>query len=91
MSEREYTITLTMLKYFDELYEDSEPYGSPAGRWHRMWGVLVEELRSIRRLIQAGVTVKVEGTETVFTEWCGFSTNGVTGAITCLKMALTNG
>ena len=72
MSEREYTITVEMLKGLDALYEDAEPYGPPPGQWHRMWGVLVEELREIRRLIQAEVTVKVEGTETVFTEWWDF-------------------
>ena len=72
MSEREFTITLEMLRSFDALYEDAEPYGPPPGQWHRMWGVLVEELREIRRLIQAGVTVRVEGTETVFVEWWDF-------------------
>jgi hypothetical protein len=36
------------------------------------WGWLVEELREIRRAVEAGVVVKVEGTQTVLKTWQGF-------------------
>lgn len=42
---------------------------APLGMWHHTWGVFVEELREMCHLIQTGVIVKVEGTETAFTEW----------------------
>lgn len=71
MSEKEYTITAEMLEGFDRLYEDAEDI-TPAMKWHRLWGVLVEELRDLRRLIQAAVTAKVEGTQIGFTEWWDF-------------------
>ena len=71
MAEKEYVITVEMLKEFDEMYEDAEDI-TPTHKWHRDWDILVEALRGIRRQIQAGVTVKVEGTETVFTEWWDF-------------------
>ena len=50
------------------LYEDAEDI-TPAMKWRRLWGVLVEELRTMRRLVEAGVTVKIEGTQTVLTTW----------------------
>ena len=53
------------------LYEDAEDI-TPAMKWRRLWGVLVEELRTMRRLVEAGVTVKIEGTQIVFTEWWDF-------------------
>ena len=71
MSEREHTITVEMLKDLDALYEAAEDMGI-LGQRHTLWGVLVEELRKIRRLVEAGVTVKIEGTQTVLITWQGF-------------------
>jgi len=71
MSETEHTITVEMLKDLDALYEDAEVI-TPTMQWHRLWGVLVEELRKIRRLVEAGVTVKIEGTQTVLITWQDF-------------------
>lgn len=71
MSEREHIITVEMLKDLDALYEQTEDRGI-LGQRHTLWGVLVEELRKIRRLVEAGVTVKIEGTQTVLTTWQGF-------------------
>ncbi len=73
MSEREHTITVEMLKDLDELYEDVEDV-IPGMQRHRFWGILVEELRKIRRLVEAGVTVKIEGTQTVLVTWQDFYT-----------------
>lgn len=71
MSEKEHTITTEMLKYLDGLYEDVEDI-TAAIQSHQLWGVLVEELRKIRRLVEAGVAVKIEGTETVLSNWSDF-------------------
>jgi len=55
----------------DALYEEREDMGGlgprPTG-----WGWLVEELREIRRAVEAGVVVKVEETQTVLTTWQSF-------------------
>jgi hypothetical protein len=40
----------------DALYAERRPDGFPAS-----WGLLVEELREIRRAVEAGVVVRVEG------------------------------
>ena len=72
MGEREHTITAGVLKRFDALYEDAEEL-APGVRTHqRRWDELVDELRAIRRLVEAGVTVKVEGANTVLTTWQEF-------------------
>lgn len=72
MAEREYTITAGMLQRFDALYTDAE-YITPTLRSHqRRWGHLVDELREIRRRVEAGVTVKIEGTDTLLTTWQEF-------------------
>jgi len=42
------------------------------GQWHTGFGILVEELRKIRRLVEAGLMVKIEGTQTVLTTWQDF-------------------
>jgi hypothetical protein len=44
------------LREFDALYEERDPYGRPVG-----WGMLVAELRDVRRAVDAGVVVEVEG------------------------------
>ena len=71
MSNREHTITIEMLKELDALYEETEDMGV-LGRRPVHWGILVEELRQIRRLVEAGVKVKIEGTQTVLNSWQSF-------------------
>jgi hypothetical protein len=53
---REHTLSLDQVRELDELYEKRSSYGH--AQW---WGILVEELREIRRAVQAGVVVQVEG------------------------------
>jgi hypothetical protein len=71
MSKQEHIITVEMLNKLDALYEKTEDMGV-LGRRPIYWGTLVEELRKIRRLIEAGVTVKIEGTQTVLETWQSF-------------------
>lgn len=66
---KEHTITLETLKELDALYEEREDV---AGGRPTRWGTLVSELREIRHLVEAGVEVKVAGTDTVLTTWQGF-------------------
>lgn len=53
---QEHTLSAEDLKELDELYEERSETGRPVA-----WGSLVEELRAIRRAVEAGVVVKVEG------------------------------
>ncbi len=71
MSGKEYIITIEMLKKLDALYEETEDRGI-LGRQHTGSGIMVEELRKIRRLVESGVTVKIEGTTTILTTWKEF-------------------
>lgn len=71
MSRKEAVITVEMLRELDALYEETEEMGA-LGRRPTRWGALVEERRQIRRLVEAGVTVKVEGTPTVLGSWQSF-------------------
>jgi len=71
MSGKEQTISIEMLKNLDALYEETEDRGI-LGRRHTGFGILVEELRKIRRLVESGVTVKIEGTSTMLTTWKEF-------------------
>ena len=57
-----------MLKELDELYTHREN-GSPTD-----WGILVSQLRQIRRLIEAGTRVKIEETSTVLASKTSFYT-----------------
>ena len=68
---KEHTLTLETLKALDALYEEREDMGV-LGRRPTGWGTLVSELREIRRLVEAGVVVKIAGTETVLTTWQRF-------------------
>lgn len=49
-------ISAEKLKALDELYEARSPSGRPTS-----WRALVEELREIRRAVEAGTVVQVEG------------------------------
>jgi hypothetical protein len=53
---REYTISAERLKELDAFYEERSDSGRP-----NSWGILVEELREIRRAVEAGIVVKIEG------------------------------
>lgn len=55
---QEHTISAERLRELDELYDERSESGRPVG-----WGILVEELRQIRRAVEAGVAVNVEGAE----------------------------
>lgn len=65
--KKDHTISVEKLRELDALYEERSAFGQPAG-----WGILVEELREIRRAVEAGVKMKVEGTQTVLTTWQSF-------------------
>lgn len=71
MSQKEALITVERLKELDALYEETEERGA-LGRRPTRWGDLVEALRGICRLVEAGVTVKVEGTPIVLNSWQSF-------------------
>jgi hypothetical protein len=53
---RSYTLTDDQLRELDALYAARSPGGRPSS-----WGALVEELREVRRAVEAGVAVTVEG------------------------------
>lgn len=65
--KQEYTLSAEELRKLDELYAERGKDGRPSG-----WGALVEGLREIRRAVEAGVTVKVEGKS--LTSWNSFYT-----------------
>lgn len=66
LPKQDHTISPHELRELDALYENRSPNGHPTG-----WGVLVEELREIRRAVEAGVVVRVSDTQT-FRTWQGF-------------------
>lgn len=51
----EYTLSDARLQEFDSLYAQRSPSGQPLS-----WGTLVEDLRELRRAVEAGVVVQVE-------------------------------
>jgi hypothetical protein len=57
---REYRITDEKLRELDALYEERSSSGRPTS-----WGDLVEELREIRRAVEAGILITVEGEQTI--------------------------
>lgn len=63
---RSHTITSEQLRELDALYEERSSSGRPTG-----WGMLVEELRELRRAIEAGVAVTIEG-EGLLRSWQSF-------------------
>jgi len=54
------TLTDDDLRDLDALYEETEDRGA-LGRRPNRWGELVAELRHLRRAVEAGVTLEVEG------------------------------
>jgi len=63
---QDYTISSERLRELDGLYEERAPGGRP-----NSWGALVEELREIRRAVEAGVVIKIEG-ERAILSWQNF-------------------
>jgi hypothetical protein len=63
-----HTLTQAQVKELDGLYEARDASSSRPTDW----GVLVSELREIRHLVEAGIKVKIEGTDTVLSSWQGF-------------------
>jgi hypothetical protein len=66
---QEYTLSMKRLTELDALYEARSSSGQPVS-----WGGLVEELREIRRAVEAGVVIQVDGGPTLrswqeFYEW----------------------
>ena len=49
-----YTLTADRVSELDALYDSRTPSGQPDG-----WAMLVEELREIRRAVEAGVVIQV--------------------------------
>lgn len=64
--QREYILSLAKQKELDSLYAERSPSGRPVS-----WGPLVEELRELRRAVEAGVVVQVEAGPRLRT-WQGF-------------------
>lgn len=64
--KQERTITADELKELDELYAERSASGRPTS-----WGILVNELRKIRRAVEAGTVVTVEDGPRL-TTWQGF-------------------
>lgn len=64
--KQNYTISSETIRELDALYEERSPTGRPTG-----WGTLVEELREIRRAVEAGVIVNIEGEQPLLT-WQNF-------------------
>ncbi|MCL4862476.1 MAG: hypothetical protein KJZ93_23885 [Caldilineaceae bacterium] len=64
--QRAYTLSTERLSELDTLYEARSSSGRPV-----RWGMLVEELREIRRAVEAGVVIQVAGGPTM-RSWQGF-------------------
>ncbi len=58
----EHMISTEELTALDEMYAERSASGQPAS-----WRALVEELRKIRRVVEAGTVVQVEGVATLRT------------------------
>lgn len=63
-----YTLSTERLTELDALYEARSSSGRPVS-----WGGLVEELREIRRAVEAGVVIQVDGGPTM-QSWQDFYT-----------------
>ena len=66
LPQTQHTITPEELQALDALYAERGESGRPTS-----WGILVEELREIRRAMEAGVVIDVAGT-TKFRSFQGF-------------------
>jgi hypothetical protein len=68
---KEHSLTIERLQALDASYEERADSGV-LGQRPTAWGILVSELREIRRLVEAGVEVNVEGSQTVLNTWQSF-------------------
>ena len=68
---QEHSLTMERLQELDGLYAAREDRGV-LGQRPTGWGILVSELREIRRLVEAGVKVNVEDSRTVLNTWQSF-------------------
>ena len=66
LPKRDHALSAAELAGLDAMYEPSLASGRP-----RAWGLLVEALREIRRAVEAGVVVRIEGGPDLST-WQGF-------------------
>lgn len=64
--KQNHTIANETLRALDALYEERSSTGRP-----NSWSILVEELREIRRAVEAGVVVTIEGEQPIVS-WQGF-------------------
>jgi hypothetical protein len=60
LPRREYRITDEKIRELDALYEKRSSSGRPTN-----WGDLVEELREIRRAVEAEIMITIEGEQTI--------------------------
>jgi len=65
-SDKEITLSAGEIAELDALYNERDEYGRPSS-----WGVLVVKLRAIRRKVESGIVVQVEGGPTL-RSWGGF-------------------
>ena len=63
---QDYLLSSERLRELDGLYEERGPDGRP-----NSWGILVEELREIRRAVEAGVVINIE-CERAIRSWQNF-------------------
>lgn len=63
---QEYTFSAARVDELDALYAERSPSGQPSS-----WGILVQDLRELRRAVEAGVVVQVEDGPRLQT-WQGF-------------------
>ncbi len=64
--KQNYTLSSEMILELDALYEERSSTGRPTE-----WGILVEKLREIRRAVEAGVAIDIEGEQPIL-NWQDF-------------------
>jgi hypothetical protein len=60
LPRQEYRLTDEKIRELDALYEERSSSGRPPS-----WGTLVEELREMRRAVEAGILITIEGEQTI--------------------------
>ena len=60
LPRQNYTLSSETIRQLDALYQERSSTGRP-----NRWGMLVEELREIRRAVEAGVLVEIEGEQPI--------------------------
>ena len=63
---QDYTFSAEKIGELDAMYEERADSGRPSS-----WGMLVEELREIRRAVEAGVVVNIQGEQPILS-WQNF-------------------